>query len=121
MNTGLYKLHQIFFAAFAVLAALMVFGGIVAMIGGNEWAGAGLLGVAFLPFAVAHWYAAQGARDGAAYGRVLTRIIGTLWLFGFPIGTALGIFAWSKTVGKQWKSAGAEPVRSLTRVDIELG
>ena len=38
---------------------------------------------------IAHWYAAKGAKDGKSYGVVISRIIGTLWLIGFPIGTAL--------------------------------
>jgi len=50
-----------------------------------------------------YWYAAKGAQNGKSYGRILSRIIGTLWLLGFPIGTALGIYVWKQT-GSKWRS-----------------
>lgn len=114
LNSGLYRIHRIFFIAFGAFAIIMLLVGIPALLRGGEDAGVGFLGIGFLPIGVAHWYAANGARDGKSYGKVLSRIIGFLWLFGFPIGTALGIYVLYQT-GAKWKasngvdSASAQP------------
>lgn len=104
LNSGLYRVHRIFYVAFAAFAVIMFVIGIPAVFRGGEDAGVGLIGMGLLPIGVVHWYAAKGARDGKAYGKVLSRIIGTLWLIGFPIGTALGIYVWFQT-GNKWKGS----------------
>lgn len=114
LNPGLYRLHTIFFflvtagAMTFVLFALSSSGG-----GGSDNTG-GLVGVAIiaailLAEAVMHYFAAQGAKAGKPYGKTLTRIFGTLWLFAVPIGTILGIYALSKISDENWKGgAGGE-------------
>lgn len=104
-NAGLYRVHRVFYIAFAAFALIFALIGVLTLFRGGEEAGIGLIGLGLLPIGIAHWYAAKGAREGKTYGKVLSRIIGTLWLFGFPIGTALGIYVWSQT-GKKWKSSG---------------
>lgn len=105
LNSGLYRVHRLFYIAFAAFAAIMLLIGISALFRGGEDAGIGLVGLGLLPIGLAHWYAAKGARNGKTYGKVLSRIIGTLWLIGFPIGTALGIYVWSQT-GTKWRGSG---------------
>jgi len=104
LNSGLYRVHRIFYIAFAAFAIIMLAIGILALLRGGEDAGIGFVGIGLLPIGVLHWYAAKGVRDGKTYGKILSRIIGTLWLFGFPIGTALGIYVWSQT-GAKWKGS----------------
>jgi hypothetical protein len=108
LNPGLYKLHILFFSAMAIFAGLMALIGLSALIRGQEGAGIGLAGIGIAPVAVAHWYAAQGAKKGANYGKTISRIIGSVWLIGFPVGTALGIHAWSKTSYDKWVDAPVE-------------
>lgn len=36
------------------------------------------------------------------------RDIGTLWLVGFPVGTALGLYTWKQT-GDKWASVDDAP------------
>jgi hypothetical protein len=105
LNSGLYRVHRLFFIAFAAFSVIMLLIGILALFRGREDAGIGLVWLGFLPIGLAHWYAAEGARDGKTYGKVLSRIVGTLWLIGFPIGTALGIYVWSQT-GTKWRGNG---------------
>lgn len=92
LNSGLYRVHRVFYIAIAAFAIIML------------WIGIPVMGIGFLPIGVAHWYAVKGARDGKNYGKILSRIIGSLWLIGFPIGTALGIYVWSQT-GAKWKAS----------------
>jgi Na+/proline symporter len=102
LNSGLYRVHRVFYIAIAAFAIIMLIIGLPTLIRGGEDAGIGFLGLGVLPLGVAHWYAAKGAKNGQTYGKVLSRIIGSLWLIGFPIGTALGIYVWSQT-GTKWK------------------
>jgi len=102
LNPGLYKLHRIFFIAYSSFAVIMALIGVRIAFGGGEDAGIGFVGVGLLPFAALHWYAAKGAKNGTQSGKVISRVIGTFWLFGIPIGTILGIYVWYKTT-KSWK------------------
>ena len=104
LNPGLFKIHRIFFIAIVAFAAIMALLGISSAIRGKEGAGAGLIGIGLSPLAVAHWYAAKGARIGATYGRTISRVIGSIWLIGIPVGTALGIYTWSQTGDDNWVS-----------------
>lgn len=104
LNPGLYRLHRIFYIAFVSFAIIMLLIGIRIFLGDGEDAGVGLVGLGLLPIGAAHWFAAKGARNGKSYGKVLSRVIGTVWLIGFPIGTALGVYAWSQT-GQKWKAS----------------
>ena len=108
LNPALYKLHRLFFIAMVVFAVIMALAGLSSLVRGREDAGIGLIGIGFAPIAAAHWYAAQGARTGAGYGKIVSRIIGTLWLIGFPVGTALGVYVWSKTSDDNWVEAPAQ-------------
>jgi hypothetical protein len=62
-----------------------------------------------------HFYASKGARMGAPWGRTMSRVIGVLLLFGFPIGTAIGAFILTQC-GSKWQandSSEALPCRSF--------
>jgi len=103
LNPGLYRVHRIFYIAFAAFAAIMLLIGALMLVHQQADASIGLVGLGLLPFAVLHWYAANGVKNGKIYARIISRIIGTVWLLGFPIGTALGIYVWSQT-GKKWQT-----------------
>jgi hypothetical protein len=92
----------VFSLAFVAFAAIMILIGLLMIFRSQEGAGIGLVGLGLLPIGIAHWYAAKGAKEGKRYGVVISRIIGTIWLIGFPIGTALGIYVWLNT-GDKWK------------------
>ena len=106
LNSGLFKLHRVFYVAVAAFIVIWLLISVMALVHGQALAddGWGFVGLACLPLGALHWYAAKGAQNGKFYGRVLSRIIGTLWLFGFPIGTALGIYVWKQT-GSKWRGA----------------
>jgi hypothetical protein len=104
LNPGLYRLHRIFFIAIGAFAVIMLVMGGAMLFTHPKDAGVGLTGLIFLPIGALHWYAAAGARDGTASGKVISRIIGTLWLVGFPLGTFLGIYVWVKTSSDRWRS-----------------
>jgi len=63
----------------------------------------GLVGLGLLPFAALHWYTAKCVKNGQTSGRIISRIIGTVWLLGFLMDTVLGIYVWSQT-GKKWQT-----------------
>lgn len=105
LNNALYRIHRIFFAAFALFIVLMLVASVSALIRGTKDASIAFVALAFLPIGLGHWYAAKGAREGKTYGKVLSRIFGTLWLFGVPLGTVLGIYVLYQT-GSKWKAVG---------------
>jgi multisubunit Na+/H+ antiporter MnhB subunit len=106
LNSGLYRVHRVFYIAFFVVAIGILLFGLLTLFRGGEAARIGFAGLVPLAIGAAHWYAAKGARDGKTYGKVLSRIIGSLWLIGFPIGTVLGMYVWSQT-GAIWKDSCA--------------
>ena len=55
------------------------------------------------PIGLFHWFAAMGAKTGTRWGRNMSRGIGALFLFGFPLGTALGAYILSQT-GSKWEA-----------------
>ena len=104
MNLGLYKLHRIFFLVISGFAVTMALIGVLEAMHNGDHAGIGFVGIGVLPIAAIHWFAAKGAKNGLPSGRLISRIIGTIWLIGFPIGTVLGIYVWRQT-GSNWVSA----------------
>lgn len=113
LNTGLYRLHWIFFFLVAATAVMLVLLGLLSPGGRGSDDVSGLVGVGIIAaiqsvVAVMHYFAAQGAKAGKPYGKTLTKIIGTLWLFAVPIGTILGIYALSQISDKNWKDGAAE-------------
>lgn len=102
LNADLYKVHRIFFFIFSAIAA------IAALLGLSDY-DYGSIGLAVLMVmspGMLHWFAAEGAKRGKPYGKIISRILGTLWLFGFPLGTALGVYVWFQT-GSKWNATNA--------------
>lgn len=66
----------------------------------------------FLPFMVVvmgsfiglHIAAAIGAKNGRNYGRTISRLVGVLMLFGFPLGTFIGILLLVNTGDAKWET-----------------
>ncbi len=107
LNPGLYKLHT-FFSYLYLLIAVAVLLVAIAASRGQVFVGVfiGLLaGLIFLGLAALHRYAAKGARFGKDYGRATSFAIACLWLLGFPIGTILAIYVFTK-IFKSWEGSG---------------
>jgi ABC-type transport system involved in cytochrome bd biosynthesis fused ATPase/permease subunit len=104
LNSGLFRLHRVFYVAFFAFAVLMLVIGLMNFLraGRDGEVGLAFSGVFLLPFGVAHWYAAKGARLGKSYGRIISRTIALFWLLGFPVGTFLGIWVFTKTASSSW-------------------
>lgn len=108
LNPGLVRLHFVFFLLYAAIAiAITAFGLGALMRGMGDAAAFIFVELLFAGIAAAHWYAAKGARLGKPYGRTISRVIGCCWVLGFPIGTALAIFVFSRTRKNLWKEAPA--------------
>lgn len=103
MNRALFRLHRVLFLGYAIAGAVLSLSGLrfseeVQM---PFWVFA--LAIS-MPLAVLHLFAALGAQRGAAWGRTLSKVIASLMLLGVPIGTAIGIYIFSKT-GERWQSS----------------
>lgn len=101
LNSALFRIHQVFFVAYAVFAAFCF----LAIIGTGDVVGVMVGGLLVALVGLVHWFGARGAKEGKSYGRIISRVFGTLWFFGFPIGTILGVYVWSKTSDANWTSA----------------
>lgn len=102
LNSGLYRVHRIFFFIFSAIAVMGALLGLM----GNDYGPIGFAVLIVMSLGMVHWFAAEGARNGKPYGKILSRILGTLWLFGFPLGTALGVYVWFQT-GSKWTATSA--------------
>jgi hypothetical protein len=99
MNSGLTRLHTIIFSFYAFLAVLAVLFSFT-----DDGHGTAILAcVILLPIAFLHWCAARGARRGERWGRLTSRVIAVLMIFGFPIGTLIAIYIFSQT-GQKWQA-----------------
>lgn len=104
MNEKLYRFHKILAIAYGIGTALFV---VPLAFSGDHTAPFFFLGIGGPP-ALIHAVAAAGAHRGMRWGRNLSRVVGVFLLFGFPLGTAMGIYILSKTSDK-WQSATAAP------------
>lgn len=105
LNDGLYRAHRALFVLYALLLSLMLLACGWAVMDGAS--GFGLFPLAmglmiFGPIATAHGFAARGARLGKPWGRTLSRVVGVLLLFGFPVGTLIGIYILIQTGSNRW-------------------
>ena len=90
--------------AYLCFAALGPVIAIMAWNRGNDAVGLGLVFVGIgVPLGLFHWLAAKGAKTGTRWGRNMSRVFGVFALFGFPIGTILGIYVLGQT-GAKWVS-----------------
>jgi hypothetical protein len=99
LNPGLSTVHLIALTAYGAIWILLSIAG-----SKNGWDivfGGGF----FLVLTILHWYGRKGARLGTRYGRNISRTFGIIWLFGFPIGTALGIYMLIRASDGKWKAA----------------
>jgi hypothetical protein len=121
LNRGLSRLHRVFVFFYGVIAIMCAC--IITVVfledihSERVFEAYGWLAYAVV-LAVAHWYGARGASTGRTYGRVITRVLACLWLFGFPVGTIIAIYAFRKTGNASWNSeadlANASPADTAT-------
>ena len=107
LNPSLSQIHTFFFflylVTFVFLAAVCAFGFFEEPTLDSLFAA--LFVLTFVgAIAAAHRLAAEGARHGKPYGRRWSKIIGIVWLLGFPIGTILGAYVLRKTSEDRWVS-----------------
>lgn len=105
LNSKLARIHKLISYAYFFFVGygfLMVILGLVR--GQADGYGFGLLCMFGIgPLGLFHWYAAKGAMVGTPWGRNMSRGIGILLLFGFPIGTAIGAYILNLT-GTKWQA-----------------
>lgn len=108
LNPGIVRVHRIFYLAYFAFAIIFALLGAAQLINGHpQDAWMGLIGLFTVPVGLVHWCAARGARQGKRWGRVLSSVIAVLLLFGFPIGTAAGIYLLVK-LGSNWQPQNPE-------------
>ncbi|MBV7428606.1 MULTISPECIES: hypothetical protein [unclassified Acidovorax] len=116
MNRSLARIHFGLSIFYGIGAALLC----VIYLAGDNASGSGVLilaGIFGTPF-VLHCAALRSVRSGHLWGRNLSRTLGILLLFAFPIGTVLGVLILMRTRRTDWEQglksrAGPRPV--LTR------
>ncbi|WP_093131012.1 hypothetical protein [Variovorax sp. OK605] len=102
-NKSLVRLHR-GIAAFYMAVFLFIVYAVVSK-STASLSGLWVLGfIAAVPIGL-HLWAGQGAKAGAGWGKTLSRVLATLLLVGFPIGTVLGGLIWVKTSQKDWQAA----------------
>lgn len=103
MNQQLARIHRVLIVPYALVWALI---GIPVVFGEAEGLHGGWLFAAiFAPAILAHSLAMVGARHGSTWGRYLSGFIGVVLLFGFPIGTFLGVYI-LRLIGSRWERPG---------------
>lgn len=101
-NTSLVRMHLGIAVCYLCVFLFIVYA--VVTRSTSSWAGLWILGViAAIPIGL-HLCAAQGARKGADWGKIVSRVLGVVLLIGFPIGTVLGSLILIKTSAKDWQS-----------------
>jgi len=114
MNNGLYRIHHVLFLAYAAFIVIFALIGLLQFLPGyHESPAIAFVGLAVLPLAVIHYYAAKGAQAGKAWGRTLSRVIAAIMLLGFPVGTIIALYIFSQT-GKKWIGASDTPAAMTT-------
>ena len=102
LNTSLVRMHRIIAAIYAAVFLFIVYA--VVTRSNSSWAGLWILGfIAAVPVGL-HLLAASGAGKGANWGKTISRVLGFLLLFGFPIGTIVGGVILVRTGAKEWQS-----------------
>jgi len=111
-NEKLQRVHRVISYGYFAFIAIAFLASVLALVRGGEGNEDGLgLGIGSLivvgPFGLLHWYAAKGTRLGTKWGRRMSKGLGILLLFGFPIGTILGVYILAQT-GAKWQSSPPE-------------
>jgi len=107
LNSKLARIHQVLLIAYVAIWLLLT---VLTLSEKHEAAmhpSIFFTAIFALPIA-GHLFAMIGARRGNSWGRTLSRAIGVLLLFGFPIGTILGIYV-LRQVGKAWQPSQNAP------------
>ena len=65
-----------------------------------------LSGVLLCLFAVFHWMTSSGAKRGAKWAKIATRVYGVLALPAIPVGTIIGVYLLLNS--KEWHCAETE-------------
>lgn len=103
LNPQLARIHKVVsygYIAFACIGLLIAVMGLFT--GENVGVGFGLACILLTLPGLFHWYASKGAGLGTRWGRNMSRCFGILALFGFPLGTALGVYILIQT-GAKWQ------------------
>lgn len=114
MNQELTSFHKRMSIVFSFALVIVLGGCIWALTAGQLDAveSAGVVASSTLAV-LGHFFGMLGARRGTRWGRMLSRMVGIIYLLGFPVWTIVGIYVLRRT-GAAWQSA-ASPVRALTK------
>ena len=101
-NTSLVRMHLGIAVCYLCVFLFIVYA--VVTRSSSSLTGLWVLGaIAAIPIGL-HLCAAQGARKGADWGKIVSRVLSVVLLIGFPIGTVLGGLILVKTSAKDWQS-----------------
>ena len=106
-NPGVYRMHRavaiLYVAAIFILLFFVLY---FPQVPEKKYINLALI-VLLVMFALAHVRAAIEVKYGTDYGRRLSRLLGIILLFSFPIGTAIGIYILIKTKAQYWQPYNA--------------
>ena len=97
-NIKLFRAHRALSWLYLVMLATIGVAVLIAATHSHEWSLAAaaplfvMLGLFFL-----HHYTAKGAREGKPWARTMSIVISILLLFGFPVGTLIGVYLLANT------------------------
>lgn len=101
MNKSLARIHlgvAIFYGLLPVLAKSMD-------LYGMSMTDALMVMAFFAPLLALHAFALTGVRQGRGWGRTLSRVLGVMLIFIFPLGPVVGGFVLMRTGKKYWEHA----------------
>lgn len=91
-NLKIYRVHRFFFYVYAVLSLISLISVTVLQILG-ESDKAMFIGAVLITFlALMHYGLAHGAARANIWSKTASGLIAFMFLFGFPIGTVLGVY-----------------------------
>ncbi len=102
-NPGVYRMHRAVAILYVAAIFILLF---FPQVPEKKYINLALI-VLLVMLALAHVRAAIEVKYGTDYGRRLSRLLGIILLFSFPIGTAIGIYILIKTKAQYWQPYNA--------------
>lgn len=102
-HTKVFRAHRAL-SWFYALIGIVILAAVILGSRGNTSVSIVLVPLFFAGLFSAHHLTARACREGKSGGRVASIVIACLMLFGFPIGTLIGIYLLANT-WRPWKAA----------------
>ncbi len=105
LNKTLYYTHNTLFGFYGILLLILIFCALTSGFNSTGFVGvvfafAVLFGLAYL-----HYKAAIEVEKGSEIGRLMSTIIGFLFLIGFPVGTCIRLLILLNVRKAKWQTA----------------